>query len=382
MYKEIFSAYVPYRLPTDPTLTGLTYPSFYAPSLAYFTTPPRIYGEEFIQASYLFVQKQDTATSPVTITLGVSVSNVYGFDWPRIKFDGATGALIEYGPGIGAPSGYIYSEIVQSIDGSLWGTTISHLVEIDPVSYASAPFASWIAADFFEIPADQQFHGINRPMVDRGRNLIVMSATPASVDGRYILVNNLATGALLRRIWVSGAVSQILQESDRRCFVACTNGMIDVVDYTTGEIVSVTYSPARGLATIYTYRYAWDFVLRRLLIFFFADGADGGAQTPPINADGSSPNYIKGYYPVPIATNLTKPIPLEAPRHYRTSRVWSRVVGDSGEPMTGIRITPIVQLSAGMSGQPAITDNRGEAIFNVTGTAEGNCPIELSATVD
>jgi hypothetical protein len=374
MYKQTFMTPVAYRLPDDPTLTGPFGQLIYPPLLAYFTTPPKIYGEEFVLVNAVFVKKEATANSPVTIILNAITSNIY---FPSVgqslKFDGMTGAFLGYGDFIGDG---LETEIVQSTDGTLWSTYSGELRELDPVTNT---VTQTIAASFFEIPDDQEFHGIVHPMIDRARNLIVMSGYPPTVDARYILVNDLATGALLRRIWVSGPVAQVMQEDDRRCFVVCTNGMLNVVDYTTGAIISTTRTPVGGTHNAFVITYAWDFVLRRLLAFNFVDGAFG---EPPINVDGSSSNTITGYYPVPIATTITKPIPIKAPRQGRTVPMLVRAVGDAGEPVPSLRITATATGAAAITPSLQITDSFGYATVNLSGSAAGSSTVTLTATVE
>jgi Bacterial Ig-like domain (group 1) len=380
MYKQIFSTPVPYRLPSDPTLVGTVQPNTpYAPNVAYFLTAPRIYGEEFILVNALFVKKQPTADSDSIIVLNAQSRNIYetGLYSQTLKFDGMTGAFLGYGTFIG---NMLEDEIVQSVDGSLWSVAHSggNLQELDSTTYE---IVNSIAPSFWDIPADQIYHGTAHPMVDRARNLIVMSGYPPDVDARYILVNNFSTGALIRRIWVSGPVSQVIQESDRRCFVICANGIMNVVDYTTGEIISTTRSPVSGPHSAFGITYAWDFVLRRLLAFNFVDGADAGEETAPINADGSSPNTITGYYPVPIATNITMPIPLKPPRNGRTVPMLVRAVGDAGEPIPSLHIDATASAQGTISPSPQVTDNSGYARINLTGTGAGTSTVDLAATV-
>jgi hypothetical protein len=382
MYKKIFEIMVPYRMPDDTTLTGPFGQVPYAPLVAYFTTAPRIYGEEFTFVNAMLVKKEATPNGPATITLNVMSSNIYfpsvGFS---MKFDGSNGSFMGYGPLIGDS---LDTEIVQSQDGSLWSTkntagNNSTLHELDPTTYS---VIDTISGDFFETPTDQQFHGIVHPMIDRSRGIIVMAGYPATVDSRYILVNDFSTGALIRRIWVSGPVAQIMQEDDRRCFVVCTNGIINVVDFTTGEIVSTTRTPVAdphesfGAGGV---TYAWDFVLRRLLAFNFVDGA---YNTPPVNPDGSSSNTITGYYPVPIATNITKPIPLKPPRKGSTVPMLVRAVGDAGEPIPSLPITVTATAPGAIGSGARITDSFGYATINLIGTDAGSSVVTVSANVD
>lgn len=371
-YKQIFNKTVPYRLPDDLTLVnqfgGQPNPPPYS---SLFTTPPRIYGEEFRWVSTLFVRKEPTPSSTFVIIMNVTTFNIYGYWYGSIKLDGNTGGVLSYGAPI---STSLAPEIVQSTDGTLWDSYSGNLRELDPVTYA---VINTTLATFFEIPADQLFHGVAHPMVDKVRNIVVMAGYPASTDARYILVNTLSTGALLRRIHVSGPVSQIMQEDDRRCFVICTNGIINIVDYTTGQVLSATRGPVRTPGSLY----AWDFILRRLLIFNHRDALVNFYQTGPINPDGSSPNTIEGYYPVPIATNITKAIPLKPPRKYRTVNVFCRVVGDAGEPMPGVAVTATASGAAASILASGSTNNYGEAIFPLTGLLAGSSTVNFSAVV-
>jgi hypothetical protein len=368
MYKQIFQAPVPYRMPGDPTLTGTFGQIIYPPLAAYFTTPPRIYGEEFNIVNAMFVTREATATSPTTITLNVISNNIYDALYGQtIRFDGSTGALIGYGDYIGDAE---VEEIVQSTDGALWSTRNGYLSEMDPVTHV---VLQTIAPDFFEIPADQEFHGVAHPMVDRARGLIVMAGYPPSNQALYILVNDLKTGALIRRIWVSGPVNQIMQEDDRRCFVICSNSIMNMVDYTTGQIISTTRTPLAEASNPFKVTYAFDRVLRRLLAFSFVNVA---------NPDGSSPNSIAGFYPVPIATNITKPIPLRPPRKGHTAPMLVRAVGDAGEPIASLALTATATAPGSIVTGAQITDGFGYARIGLVGTDAGSSEVTVTANVN
>jgi hypothetical protein len=377
MYKQIFFAPVPYRRIDDPSLGDGILINVY---IAY---PDLVlaYGEVIHSVYAFFVNAEATASSLFTIILAVNTRDIHHVFTQRIlKFDGTTGAFLGYEDPFYSPPGYLYSEVVQSIDGSLWATTVGYLIPLDPETRAAPDSSAWIPATFFEIPSDQEFHEIHRPMVDRARDIIIMSATPVSVDGRYILVNRLSTGALLRKIWVSGPIAQIIQEDDRRCFVVCTNGILNVVDFTTGAVISTTSSPAvhsvDGQAV-----YAWAPSLRRLLAFNFIDAGRAFHGGPPVNSDGSSPDYITGYYPVPIATNVTRPIPIKPPRKGRTVPMLVRTVGDSGEAIPSLPIAATATLPGSIGPGSLITDAYGYATINLVGTDAGSSDVTVTANV-
>ncbi|MGZ5709982.1 MAG: Ig-like domain-containing protein [Burkholderiales bacterium] len=378
MYKQIFSTPVPYRSADDPSLgSGTLIPLYTA-----YPDLDLVAGEVIHSVNAFFVNAENTASSPFTILLAVNVRTIYhAFIQTLLKFDGTTGAFLGYEDPFYAPPGYLYSEVVQSIDGSLWASTNGNLVPLDPATRAAADTSAWIPATFFEVPSDQSFHDVHHPMVDKSRDLIVMSASPNSVDGRYILVNRFSTGELLRRIWVSGPISQIIQEDERRCFVVCTNGILNVVDFTTGSVLSTTSSPAVHTVDGQAF-YAWAPSLRRLLAFNFVDANRAFLGGPPVNSDGSSPDTITGYYPVPIATNITRPIPLKPPRKGRTVPMLVRAVGDAGEAIPSLPISVTATAPGAIGPGTQITDSYGYATINLVGTDAGSRDVTATANVD
>jgi hypothetical protein len=381
MYRQVFSTPVAYRAVDDPSLG-----SGPATTDLYYSYPGSFaYGEVFHSFAGLLVNRETTPTSSFTIILAMNVRSIYDvFHGVTQKFDGVTGAPMGVIPAIlNDTPGFIVNEIVQSVGGSTFATTGSYIFEVNPTTPVPPPFGEWTPSSFFEIPSDQSFHGISSPMVDRANDLIVMSATPADVDGRYILVNRLSTGALIRRIWVSGSVTQIIQEDDRRCFVICSNGAIDVVDYTTGQILGVTRAPGAqsGSAILGTTFFAWVTSLRRLIAFNFLDAGRAFNGGPPYNVDGSSPNTLTGFYPVPIAVSLTKPIPLKPLRKDRNVQVLCRVVGDAAEAIPSIRVTATTDGEGVLVPSSQTTDSDGYALILVKGNNEGSTNLSLSADI-
>lgn len=355
MYATLLSIPVAYRLPDDPTLG--TPPASAGIYYSYFTTSPRIYGEEFVQVHSLFVEPAVMADSSVTIVLGAAMKNVYGFADLSFRFNGATGAFLGYGPEV---HDSLY-EISQSLDGSLWAIyNDNSLKELDPRTYA---VTQTIACAFFDIPTDASDHFLAHPMVDRANDRFVH--TLASESNNRVVINRFSTGELIRVIYGPAAIRQIVQESDRRCFLIGSDGSIAVLDYTTGDILSVTRGPSAAQ------QYAWDFTRRRLLAFNQRTNATNGASNATIEA----------YFPVPLAVGLTKPIPLKPPRNGRTVPLLCRAIGDAGEPIPSVRVTATATSAGTIVPSAQITDSLGYATINLNGTGAGSSTVDLSADV-
>jgi hypothetical protein len=206
--------------------------------------------------------------------------------------------------------------------------------------------------------------GIEVPLVDRANNILIR-AWGSGVN--KLRVYNFSSGAWIRDITLSGAPAQIMAESERHAYVYCTNNMFNLVDYVAGKVLSTFMAPLPATGSV---KYAWDKFHRRLLAF----------QMLAENADGSSQSTIKGWYPVPQAVSMTKPIPLVAPRINKKIPCMVRLIGDAGEPVSGVNVAASAT-GTGAIATPGSTDNNGEAIVSETCITAGSTTLTATVTI-
>jgi hypothetical protein len=358
MFKQIFETVaVPYRTPEDwagiPNGIGLQ--SLYN---GYLVTPPRIYAEELYFEFGLFCNRETTATSESTITLAATTSRIYwpGYGYMLWTFDGITGAFISRETiGGDITSGVLYiTSLTQSFDGNIWAAyNIGEIREFAPGSF-----------DLLQTFTDDHFgrNGCSLPLADKARDIVIMPV----VSGHAITVYTLSTGAAVRTIALSGTPIQICAEDDRRVYVLCDNYSLHLVDYTTGDVIGSCRCPIPPSATFVVL--AWDRILRRLLVF---------ARVPDA-VDGACESVVRGYYPVPVPTYLTAPIPLKPPRKGRTIPVLLRTVGDIGEPLAGAQVTVEATGDATIVRAPRGTDSNGETVFELLCSSAGSVDVDAS----
>lgn len=357
MFAQNFtSAVPPYALPGDPSIASGS--AGYHPELI---TPPRIYAEEIQAITSLFVNRERTPWSDFAVHVICQTIQIYypSYNYIHWRFDGMTGALLDRQVGL---IGSLYDyQIYPARDGSLWRASIlGSFFEIDPVTLEETP-------DSRQDPAKYGATVIYVPLVDRAQNLAVLKT---SNETNQIGVYDFTSGALIRRIPVSGDPIHIFAEDERRCYVLTTKKLLNLVDYTSGEILSTLHAPAveaGALGSLLT----WDRFLRRLLLFTWRTNA----------IDGACLSSFAGFYPAPIAVGITQAIPLLPPRAGRTVPCLARAYGDAGEAIPGIKLAAAVSGDASFTGAPPATDNDGEAIVNITCAATGAATIDLTATI-
>lgn len=357
MFAQIFQSDVlRYALPGDPEITN-TSPDYY-PELI---MPPRIYAEELAAIDAVFVNRETIADADFVIHVVGTTHQIYypSYNFIDWRFNGMTGAYIDRRVGL---TGTLYDyQIHPARDGSLWRVSIlGSFFEIDPVTFEEIADTRQAAAKYGAIILDL-------PLVDRSQNLVVMKTNLES--NQSVGVYDFTSGALIRRINVSGNPKDIFAEDNRRCYVLTTENMVNLIDFTTGEILSTLKAPpveAGALGSLLT----WDRYLRRFLRFTWRANA----------ADGASLSDIAGYYPIPIAIGISKAIPLWPPRIGRTVPCLTRAFGDAGEAIPGVKLEAVVTGATAALAPPA-TDNDGEALIHVACTAAGAATLDLTATV-
>lgn len=364
MFKQVFTSVPPpYRTASE--LGSAAFGAAYNP---YLLVPPRLYAEEMASSSALYVQRERTPYSDFTIhLLGTTRITVWpSWDVRHWKFDGTTGAFLGYG--VPVPPLALSSEVVEGSDGSLWIYTAwgQTWYEMNPQTL-DLDMSSYLDRAKYGNPVV-----IEVPLVDRTNNLLIRAYGSGVATLR---VYNFMTGAWIRDINVSGSPAQIMPESERHAYVYCNNGMLNLVDYVAGKVLSTFRAPAptntQFLTQLGSQRFAYDRFHRRLLAFQMVDN----------NADGSSASVIRGWYPVPQAVRMMRPIPLVAPRAGRKVPCLTRLFGDAGEPVAGVNVKAEAAGPGIVTTLPGTTNNNGEAIVYATGNTAGDITLDLSATV-
>ncbi|PYJ07922.1 MAG: hypothetical protein DMF06_14290 [Verrucomicrobia bacterium] len=358
MFAQNFtSAAPPYALPGDPSIASGS--ADYHPELI---APPRIYAEEIQAITSFFVNRERTPWSDFAVHIICQTIQIYypSYNYIHWRFDGMTGVLLDRQIGL---IGSLYDyQIYPSRDGSLWRVSIlGSFFEIDPVTLEEIP-------DTRQDPAKYGAIKILVPLVDRAQNLAVLKTS--SEGNNQIGVYDFTSGALVRRIPLSGAPVNIFAEDERRCYVLTSKNLLNLLDYTSGEILSTLKAPpveAGALGSLLT----WDRFLRRLLLYTWRASA----------IDGACLSSFAGFYPVPVAIGITQAIPLLPPRAGRTVPCLVRAYGDAGEGIPGVKFARAVTGPAGFTGAPPATDNDGDAIVSVMCAAMGSATIDLWATV-
>lgn len=278
-------------------------------------------------------------------------------------FDGITGEFICHDVGI--PPLALGGDLVEGADGSIWMYTAwtGGWMELNLVTMAAISGST----------LDPDKYGnaimIETPLVDRANNILLRAAGSGAAR---IKIYNFTTGAFIRDIDVSGPPAQIMPENSRHAYVYCHNGIINLLNYVDGRVLSAFRAPAPAntqyLVTIGAQKFAYDRFHRRLLAF----------QSIANKVDGGSNSTIKGWYPVPLPVRIMEPIPLVAPRKNRTVHYLTRLFGDAGEPVAGVYVqSSITGVTATITS--GISDNNGHAIIQAAATTSGAATLTVSA---
>ncbi|SFL93450.1 Ig-like domain-containing protein [Nitrosomonas communis] len=366
MFRQIYeSVPTPYRTQEELPAVGTGIGAFlYNP---YLVEQPRLYGEEMYLLAGLFVRREQTATANHTLHL-VGFTQIIrwpSWDTRHWVFDGITGEFLRDDPAI--PPLALGGDLVEGADGSIWMYTAwtGGWIELNPVTMASITGSTLDKAKYGN-PAS-----IETPLVDRANNILVCAESSGVAR---IKIYNFTTGTWIRDIEVSGPPAQIMPESNKYAYVYCHNGIINLINYVDGRVLSALKAPAptdtQYLTQIGSQKFAYDRFHRRLLAF----------QMVVNNADGSSASTIKGWYPVPLPVRIMQPIPLIAPRAGRTVPYLTRLYGDAGEPVAGVHVQGAIS-GVNVNIAPGITDNNGYALVQGIATAAGSAILTVSAEV-
>lgn len=368
MFKLIYqSDTIKYLKPEEwagvPTGTGLG--SLYN---GWLVTPPRIYAEALdsgLNFKGVWILPSESVAGSGTIYASAWMRQIYWPGWAvkTHKWDAASGKYLGFVSGV--PAGYYSSAAFQMPDGTVWSHTVfGEIYQLDIVGtqygflFEASSTPAW--AKYGEpgwSPGPFMVHrAINRCITNSG-------------TGRTLHVREWSTGTILRSIEPGGYPQQIVGVDDRRAYVLCRSGIMNLIDYSNGRVLSSLRCPVAPTLVPYTVA-TWDKQYNRLLFLTYTPDATDGACT----------SVIKGFYPVPLATAISEPIPLTPLRKDRESPILVRSWGDAGEPVG----TQIKLSSAGDTTVVrglAQTDGQGDAVFVVKGTTAGDTDLTATCTV-
>jgi hypothetical protein len=364
MYRQTYeSGVIPY-------LDSRPYPyPFNATYNEWLLEPPRKYFDSLNYAKVLFRVQDSTSLSGYSYGL---MSYMYFVNWPSwesliFSFDPTTGACTRYN-GTLAPIWLAWTrEIVQDYYGTLWRSDI--FGSINPLTVYLDGTNFTITEGESIPPSRYDRISISHPIVDTQNDLIAMGG-----DYQSMSVYTFSTGELLRKIPLSGDIVAVCAGDQDFAFVLCHNDTLDVVNIRTGKVVGVSkFERPDGVEGVPLL--SWDYRYRRLLTFIHTPDAE----------DGSATARVRGYYPVPVPTALTNPVPIKPLRINRTVPVVTRMVGDVGEPLSGGvvvgSITPTPPAAASLASVTESPDKNGYISFRMTGTHQGDIEFGVTAEV-
>jgi hypothetical protein len=292
------------------------------------------------------------------------------------KFDSATGQFLEKTQ-VGGIDYLLHSHIVQGRLRELWMQVYAGgLRRLIPESWV-IDVENTIDPSTFTPPAGGTF------TIDTVQDLYLCHVSGGESDGR-IYVYRLSTGEFLRSIAVGSNIHWLFLEDDHRCYAVCSEGEFVLVDYIAGRVLSSLRLQLLPNQEIGDKSFGWDPFSRRILT----------VERELDDATTGAPNtIIRGFFPHPLATKISVPIPLAVPRAGRRIPVATRVVGDGGEGLAGRTVLATVAsadahlldrtVATGEWDQHAQpTDALGYATFHLVCDDDGTAPIEVSTETE
>lgn len=194
-----------------------------------------------------------------------------------------------------------------------------------------------------------------------------------------IKVYELASGDFVQDIWISGDPEQIFAESDKHAYVYCRNGMLDLINYIDGRVVSSYRAPfppdteyiGNGVGQ---QTFCYERRYRRLISMTITARED-------IEGVSHSTVRARGYYPVPLPVGLSTPIPLKPPRKGKKIPVVVRLHGDTLEPISGVNVSATVDGEGELTITNGITNSKGEVVLEVIGDTSEAVTITATALI-
>lgn len=193
---------------------------------------------------------------------------------------------------------------------------------------------------------------------------------------RYIGVFDYTSKRLLSYFTVPGNLSRCVVVDSTTVYGIHSGGIVSVIDYMRMRVTGVVYSgPSTGIGGLSRWAAAgYDPIYRRLI----------AAAPSPDAEDGASTITVKAYAPREIPVGMTDPIPQQIPRKGRTVGIFSRVYGDGGHGIPGIKVSAEIASGANNLINPShqITDSNGHVFFNYTCNDAGSSIDDITLTAE
>jgi hypothetical protein len=319
---------------------------------AFLTVPPRLYGESIITTPPrgLAVIPSNTGTGDSAIAfLTQSVQTWFpGVNEWVYRWDSAGGAYIDATLRL---FGNVHDRAMfQSVDGTVWMLNLFTFYQLDLSTYEGLDGTDRDYADF-------GYTSFTSLIVDASANRAVI----AGDNRKDIAVHNWQSGAEIRVIKLAAMPVCITPEDSTRCYVLTEDNSLHLINYDVGQVIMSVQLPVESSYV------AWDRFRRRLLLLNEQDDA----------ADGACQTTIYGYYPVPVATYLTTPIPLKSARKGKRVPMMVRTVGDLSEPVSGVRVSVSTIGAATLAQVPFGSDPNGDVVFEIQCNDAGSVDVSV-----
>lgn len=298
-----------------------------------------------------------------------NVDQIWWPGWKGVVFrwDGTTGKFLSADP-FGWASGLnALRGTKQDRNGIVWGYHTFSLVDSSLLLFRYDPSDENKMVVEREIP-DNFFAGGNPGVLGPDMTSDTLLGVNGVTPSNHLSVFRISTGALIRQIAVGGSPVDINWVDGGRAYVTCENGLFVLVDVPTGKVLSVFSQdqPGADTKTVYVPK------LKRLL----------RADNTPDAVDGASTLVVKGYRPVPVAVQLTKPVLLDRPVAGRAVRAITRAIGQMGEPVSGLTVVASLSTAnATLRNNAQITDSDGYAYFDINCISAGQPIITVQVEV-
>lgn len=217
---------------------------------------------------------------------------------------------------------------------------------------------------------------LSRVLVDQANDRLIR---PYYSGIPIVKVYELASGNFVHDIHVSGDPEQIFAENENHAYVYCRNGILDLIDYMQGVVLSAHRAPVPPDTEFIgvgdgQQKFAYERRYRRLLSM---------VATSEERANGLeySTTRIRGYYPVPLPFRLTRPIPLKPPRKNRKIPVLVRITGDILEPISSVNVSGAISGTGVLTITHGVTNEYGEVVLAAVGDTAAIATVTATATI-
>lgn len=205
------------------------------------------------------------------------------------------------------------------------------------------------------------------------------AGTPTSFANdkdRYLGVFDYTSKRLLADLKVPGNLLRCVAVDSTTVYGIHSGGMVSVIDYKYLRVRGVIYSgPTTGIGGVSRWAATgYDPVYRRLI----------AAAPSPDAEDGASTTTLKAFAPREIPIGMLDPIPQQIPRKGRTIGFFSRVYGDGGHGVPGIKVSAEITSGGNNTVNPShqISDANGHVFFQYTCNDAGSDIDDIQLTAE